>query len=323
MPSPTPSPVDDVTIADDDEVVRVTSNLVVVPAAVTDARGEPVLGLKVGDFTLEEEGRAQTLAQVGDAEQVPLDIAILLDVSSSTSERFTFEKQAAAGFLQQVLRPSDRAAVYSISGKPNLEQALATAEQAAAKLTAIPASTVATPTAFYDSVVSAARYLAQNVPPGRRRVILVISDGQDNFSDSIREGEAKGEKVPASGKARQQALHQRALALVQREVQRADAVFYAINPSSEGLRLNVIGTRAQEGMQQLAEQTGGSAFLPERGENFVTVFRQIANELRAQYLLQYYSNGNARSGAFLKIKVRVPTRTDLRVRARQGYYTKK
>ena len=272
----------------------------------------------------------QTLAQVGDAEQVPLDIALLLDVSSSTSERFTFEKQAAAGFLKQVLRSSDRAAVYAISSKPKLEQALATAEQAATKLTAIPASTVATPTAFYDSVISAARYLAQNVPPGRRRVILVISDGQDNFSDSIREGEvaqvraeAKGEKVPASAKARQQALHQRALAQVQREVQRADAVFYAINPSSEGLRLNVIGTRAQEGMQQLAEQTGGSAFLPERSENFVAVFRQIANELRAQYLLQYYSNGNAQSGAFLKIKVRVPTRTDLRVRARQGYYTKK
>src|SRR5215213_7995024 len=77
MPKPTPKPPRD----DEYEVVRVTSNLVVVPVSVTDAAGQPLLGLKATDFRLEEEGRAQEIAEIGDPEQVPLDIAVLIDVS--------------------------------------------------------------------------------------------------------------------------------------------------------------------------------------------------------------------------------------------------
>jgi VWFA-related protein len=73
-------------------------------------------------------------------------------------------------------------------------------------------------------------------------------------------------------------------------------------------------------MSQLAEATGGTAFVPEALEELGDVFRQIAAELRSQYLLQYYSNSQAPPGKYLGIKVRVPARADLRVRARQGYY---
>ena len=76
-------------------------------------------------------------------------------------------------------------------------------------------------------------------------------------------------------------------------------------------------------MQQIAEDTGGTAYVPANADALATVFRQIANELRAQYLLQYYSNSNAPNGKYLNIKVATPTRPDLRVRARQGYYVKK
>lgn len=320
----------EVPIDDDDEIVRVTSNLVVVPVSVTDERGEPVQGLKAMDFRLEEEGRAQEIAQVGDAEQVPLDIAILFDVSSSVGGRFAFEQEAAARFLKQVLKPIDRAAVFRIEGKPLLEQQLASAEIASAKLLKIPAPTKSTPTAFYDSTVAAARYLAANAPGRHRRVIVVISDGDDNFSDRVREGEVedaralnRGEKLPAGANARQQATHRKALVEVQREVQRADAVFYSINPSGGGLKFNPRGTRAQEGMQQLAASTGGTSFAPEQLEELEDIFRRIAAELRAQYLLQYYSNSDAPNGKFLSIRVRTPTRPEARVRARQGYYVKK
>ena len=88
-PKPTPTP--------EYEVVRISSNLVVVPVSVTDAQGQPVLGLKQSEFHLEEDGRAQEITQLGDPEQVPLDIALLIDVSSSVSERFAFEEQADAG----------------------------------------------------------------------------------------------------------------------------------------------------------------------------------------------------------------------------------
>jgi len=322
--------VGDESIVEDDEIVRVTSNLVVVPVSVTDERGEPVQGLKATDFRLEEEGRAQEIAQVGDAEQVPLDIAILFDVSSSISGRFAFEQEAAARFLKQVLKPIDRAAVFAIEGKPRLEQQLASAEIASAKLLQIPAPTKSTPTAFYDSTITAARYLAQNAPGRHRRVIIVISDGDDNFSERVKAGEVedaralnRGEKLPAGANARQQATHRKAIIEVQREVQRADAVFYSINPSGGGLSLNARGTRAQEGMQQLAASTGGTSFTPQQLEELDDIFRRIAAELRAQYLLQYYSNSDAPNGKFLNIRVRTPTRADARVRARNGYYVKK
>jgi Ca-activated chloride channel family protein len=336
--TPTPKPanegnadkVADESIVDDDEIVRVTSNLVVVPVSVTNVQGEPVQGLKAADFRLEEEGRAQEIAHVGDAEQVPLDIAVLFDVSSSIGQRFAFEQEAAARFLKQVLKPVDRAAIFAIEGKPRLEQQLASAEIASAKLLQIPAPTKSTPTAFYDSTIMAARYLAQNAPGRHRRVILVISDGDDNFSERVKAGEVedaralnRGEKLPAGANARQQATHRKALVEVQREVQRADAVFYSINPSGGGLQFNARGKRAQEGMQQLAATTGGTSFAPERLEELDEIFRRIAAELRAQYLLQYYSNSDAANGKFLNIQVRTPTRTDARVRARSGYYVKK
>ena len=349
QPTPTPTPAPTSTPSatptkpadaiDDDEVITVTSNLVVVPASVTDAQGQPVQGLKASDFELEEEGRRQEIAQVGDAEQVPLDIAILFDISSSVSQKdfFAFQQRAAASFLKQVLKPVDRAAVITITRAPRLVQPLSSAEEATAKLLTIPAASTAEPTAFYDTVSFAAKYLADNAPGRHRRVVLVVSDGDDNFSNAVREqtvaeyeAEKKAEAEGASPQALRtaarrdlQARHQRAVLAVERDVQRADVVFYSINPGGLSVRLNDIATRAQNGMQQIADSTGGTAYLPAKAEDLETVFRQIASELRAQYLLQYYSNNNAPNGKFLSIKVRTPARTELKVRARQGYYAKK
>jgi VWFA-related protein len=76
-------------------------------------------------------------------------------------------------------------------------------------------------------------------------------------------------------------------------------------------------------MQQLAVATGGTSFVPEKLEDLDAVFRQIAAELRSQYLLQYYSTDESTNGKFLRIKASVPARPQLRVRARQGYYAKR
>lgn len=326
---------------DDDEVIRVTSNLVVVPVSVTNERGEPVQGLKATDFRLDEEGRAQEIAQVGDADQVPLDIAILFDVSSSVMGKIAFglQQESAAGFLKQVLKPADRAAIITIADKPTVVQPLTSAEAATAKLQMIPAATTNVPTAFYDAVSFAADYLAKNATGGRRRVILVISDGDDNFSAAVREqsvaeyeaqikaqaaeGGNRLTAVRAAARKDLQTRHGRAVVAVQRVVQRADTVFYSVNPSGLSIRLNEISTRAQNNMRQLADSTGGTAYVPDGSKDLERIFRQIAAELRAQYLLQYYSNSDAPNGKFLNIKVRTPARTDARVRARSGYYVKK
>src|SRR5258705_1892510 len=147
-PTPTPAPPKD----EDFEVIRVSSNLVMVPVSVVDAKGEPVRGLQVSDFRLNEEGQEQQIVEIGNPDEVPLDIAILFDVSSSVSQKgfFAFQQRSAASFLKQVMKPVDRAAVFTIADEPRLVSPLAPADVAAAKIVAVPAATTPVPTAFYD-----------------------------------------------------------------------------------------------------------------------------------------------------------------------------
>ena len=89
------------------------------------------------------------------------------------------------------------------------------------------------------------------------------------------------------------------------------------------MKMNQISMRAETGMESIAEATGGTAFLPDSDRDLERVFRQVAAELRGQYLLQYYAAADAPAGQFRRIQVTVPARNDVRVRARQGYYPKK
>ncbi|HUE82308.1 MAG TPA: VWA domain-containing protein [Pyrinomonadaceae bacterium] len=326
-PTPTPRPLTD----EDFDIVRVSSNLVMVPVSVVDSGGEPVHGLQANDFRIEEEGRLQQIAQIGDPDQVPLDIALLFDISSSVSQKgfFEFQQTAAASFLRLVLKPVDRAAIFTIADRALLVQPLAPAQTAAARLLTIPAATTPVPTAFYDTVVAASQYLLENSNEGRRRVIVVISDGDDNFSNKVRDltiaevrASQDGTLTPATVRQNLQLRHRQAVVETQRGVQQADISFYSINPGGTSVRLNEISQRAQTAMQSIAEATGGTAFVPNSEKDLERVFSEIASELRGQYLLQYYSNSESPAGQFRRIKVSTPTRQELRVRARQGYYPK-
>jgi VWFA-related protein len=174
-------------------------------------------------------------------------------------------------------------------------------------------------------------------------VIVVLSDGDDNNSDEIinpraaeatatanasvnASGERAGQPAQAAQTAAQAALqraHERAVVNVQKAVQQADVIFYSVNPGGPSIKLNRIAMRAERGMEAIAETTGGTAFVPDSDADLERVFRQVAAELRGQYLLQYYGNSEAPPNVFRKIQVAVPTRGDVRVRARQGYYPKK
>jgi Ca-activated chloride channel family protein len=327
-PTPTPKPPEQEVL----DVVRVESNLVMVPVSVTDSQGNAVQGLTLPDFRLIEEGKQQEITQLGDPEQVPLAIALLFDVSSSTSQKgfFASQQKAAATFLKLVMKPADKAAIFTITGEATLVQPLASAETSAAKMLTIPAATTAVPTAFYDTVMAATTYLEANAPSNFRRVIVVLSDGDDNFSTILREfsqadatAQLKGQEVPAGIRAGLLDRHRRAVTQVQQAVQKADAIFYSVNPGGPSVRLNVISMRSEAGMEAIAETTGGTAFVPESDQDLERVFRQVAAELRGQYLLQYYANQDAPATQFRRIQVSVPARSDVRVRARQGYYPKK
>lgn len=295
-PRPTPTPVAPPAAADDDdEVINVVSKLVVVPVSVTDARGEPVRGLSAADFRIEERGRQQEIAQLGDPEEVPLDIALLIDISGSVNERFAFEREAAGRFLRQVLRAPDRATVFTIGEEARRLGERAPVDAALRNLAQV--EPTRSMTVFFDTVAAAADYLARTSPPRTRRVVVCISDGDDRFSERFMTSAAT---IP--------------------ELQRAEVTFYGINPGGNSLRLNVLAVRGQTELVNLSSATGGTVFVPEVFEDLDKIFRQITAELRSQYLLQYYSNNDAAPGQFLPITVRTPKRPDLRVRARQGYF---
>lgn len=326
-PTPTPKPPEPEVL----DVVKVTSNLVMVPVSVTDQQGQAVQGLKVADFRLEEEGKQQEISGIGDPEQVPLAIAILFDVSSSVGKYgfFTFQQNAIATFLRTVMKPDDRAAIFTIGREAVMIQALSTSEVAAAKALTIPPAVTGVPTAYYDSVSAAAKYL-ETAPSQYRRVIISISDGDDNNSRRIVEASANesteskdGKSTATPARVSLQNKHRLAVSEVQQATQKADAIFYSVNPGGPSVRLNEISMRAERGMEAIAEITGGTAFVPDSDQDLERVFRQVAAELRGQYLLQYYANAEGAAGQFRRIQVAVPARNDVRVRARQGYYPKK
>ena len=343
--TPTPKP------KEDDEIIKVESRLVVVPVSVTDASGQAVTGLTAQDFRIAEEGRAQTIENLGNADVVPLEIALLFDISASTDKMFKFEQETAAKFLQDVMRPDDRATVFGIGSKVQLISPRDNAERSAAAVrTIVPTKDS---TAFFDTVGEAAEYLRKNARTGTRRVIVVISDGEDTNSTRIakalQDGYKKiGERINTIDNKtlyqltvanRNNASNQERLRVLH-SLQDADTVFYSINPAGSSFQLNQISVFGQENMQKFATETGGSAFLPKfqpidtkdgyqntismrkNTELLDRIFRQLANELRSQYLIQYYSESDFPLNKFVKLDVGLPSRATLRVRARQGYYVK-
>ncbi len=333
---------------EEEGVIKVSSRLIVVPVSVTDANGEPVQGLKAENFRISEEGRQQTIENVGNAENVPLEIALLFDVSASTDAMFRYQQETAAKFLQEVLRPEDRATVFTIGQKGSVVQGRETAERSIVAVKSIVPTKEQT--AFYDSVRNAANYLEKNAPQGRRKVMLVISDGEDTNSDGVLKAIWEAERKIADnvqGQAlREVRVKARDTAKVVEQVrvlkalQDADTVFYAINPGGGSVKLNKMAVFGQENMQKFADDTGGTAFLPtfqpvetadamqnsanirKNTETLEKIFRQIASELRAQYLIQYYSESEFPNNKFVKLSVNVSPAGTAKVRARQGYYVK-
>ena len=286
------------TVQPQDEVLRLKSRLILVPVSASDAAGRPVRDLTAEDFTIEEEGRPQNVVAIGEPGKTPVEIALLLDVSASIHGQFAFEQQAAESFIRQVLKSGDIVSLFSIGTTPQLVTERTTnSENAITGLASV--KPLEEPTAFFDSVAVAASYLGKTGDPGARRVLVVISDGEENYSEKNSLDDAL------------------------RELLKNDCLFYSINPSGPGISLNKISQKGQSFMEAMSAQTGGKAFLPARIQDLNAVFTQITDELRAQYLLGYYSTDERADGGFRRIAVRAPKRPDLRVRARQGYYAPK
>ena len=345
-PQPTPPAVEN-----DDTPIKVSSRLVVVPVSVTDPSGQPVLGLTAKDFFVSEENRPQVIENVSDADKVPLEIAILFDVSASTDAMFQFEQETAAKFLQEVMRSGDHATIFTIGERPVLIQPRGDSAKSAVSIKSIQPTKQFT--AFYDTVRIAADYLNKNAPPATRKVIVVISDGEDTNSEGVKNaldaGYRKlGNKIDTIDRkslyeltiTNRNAASLREQNRVLKSLQNADTVFYSINPGGSSVQLNKMAQFGQSNLDKFAAQTGGTAFLPKfhpigskddlqnsynmkkNQETLTTIFRQLANELRAQYLVQYYSEADFALNRYVNLKVGLNNSRNYKVRAREGYFVK-
>lgn len=276
-----------------EEVVRISSNLVPLPASVVDAQGRAVADLKVEDFELLVDGKAQPIGELSRAE-TPVSIALLFDNSSSQVGSREFERQAGIRFLKSVLRPVDRAAIFSISTEPELSQPLTNDVRALVRTIEGFERPEAAATALFDTVYKAADYLK---PERTRKVIVIISDGTDTVSD-LGFDETMAQLIAD------------------------DCQVYAVqtgNSESPNLHDPAGALRLEE----FSAQTGGAVYIPRTHEDLTAAFRQIATDLSQQYVLSYYPSGEIRDGRFRLFTLNVKTRPGLRVRTRKGYYAPK
>jgi Ca-activated chloride channel homolog len=275
--------------AGDDEVIRVSTNLVPLPAAVTDAEGRAVTGLRLEDFELLVDGEPRPVAEVTRAE-TPANIVLLFDNSSSLNATRAFQKEAAVRFLRTVLRPVDRAALYSISTAPELVRRLTgDVEALVGAVNKFPKPKGAT--ALFDAVAEAASYVGAE--PGRN-VFVVVSDGTDTASELDFDA---------------------ALSAVLRN--HIQVYVLRIGHSDNANLRDLAGERR---FQEFAGQTGGEVFVPRTREDFRHAFTRIATDLAEQYVLSYYPTAEDSAARFRAISLRVKSRPALRVRTRKGFY---
>ena len=303
-PRPTPTPVEDTSAGDDigaEDIVRITSNLVTVPASVVDSQGRAVINLALEDFELRVDGQPRPITELSRAE-VPVTMALLFDNSQSLSSAREFEKQAAVRFFRSVVRPIDRAAIYSVSTDVTLVQPLTNNVPALVR-TIERFGKPEGATRLLDAIAEAAAYLR---PYPGRKVIIIVSDGEDTLSDLDFDA-------------------------VVRKTLAADCQVYAVQTkqieyvmlTGQSSNANLQALAAERRMHDLTSYTGGAVYTPLQTRDLDTVFAQISADLAQQYILSYYPTDERNDGRFRTISVRVATRPNMRVRARRGYYPRR
>jgi Ca-activated chloride channel family protein len=268
---------------DQDDVVRVSTDLVVLNVTVLDKNGKFVEGLKRGDFQISEDGVEQKTAAFS-AEETPFAAAILLDTSGSMETRMTLARSAAIRFLDG-LREQDVASIYSFDTKVEQWSDFSPGRDLPPRVYGLKTKTM---TALNDAVVRAADDLAKREE--KRRAIVVLSDGGENYSRA------------SSDKALDRASF-------------AAATIYGVNMSEQGPKRDVTAAGI---LRNLAEKSGGRYIETPGGLQLRDSFAAIAEELGHQYTLVYRPTNRARDGKWRKVEVKL-AKPDVTVRARKGY----
>src|SRR6202167_2060406 len=281
--------------SDASSTLKVDVKLVNVFVTVTDAQGGPVAGLKKENFTLQEDGSAQTISVFDKESAVPLSIALAVDTSLSTRHDLPLEQASAKRFARAIMRPVDALSVFGFS--ETVVQSTSYTSELKKIDDGIDHIQLGAATALFDAIYLASRSLDRRQG---RKVLVLITDGGDTVS-----------KVDYKEAVR--------------AAEEAEAIVYSIIvvpiESSAGRE-----TGGEHALIQISEDTGGKYYYATSISQLDDAFRQISDELRTQYLLAYYPSQRVSNSQFRRIQVRIsgsPDSASYGVRHRAGYYTSK
>ena len=276
---------------------RSAVDLVLLNVIVTDARDRFVTGLTKQDFSVFEDGVQQEVSYFA-ATNVPLDLAILVDTSSSMSDKLATVQEAAVGFASH-LRAGDRVTVVSIKDSARMLHDLD--GDVAGACEAIRKTSASGGTALYNGIYTTIRQMqkvhASDEGEIRRQAIAVLTDGDDTtslvtFDDLL-------------ALAKQAGI---AIYTITLKSQYPMALLGALKENSE----------SDFAMKALAQETGARSYFPTDISQLAGVYSSITQELASQYALGYTSNNTKRDGSFRRIFVRVDE-PNVRARTRSGY----
>lgn len=286
--------------------IIVPVDVVSVVFTVVSRRNKFVTDLNKEDFKVLDDGKEREITNFSRETDLPLRIGLLLDTSNSIRDRLQFEKDAAVDFLHSVVRRGkDQAFLMTFDAEPAVIQRftddLNTLQEQIQRLRA------GGGTSLYDAIHYSSDSLMANPPlpkgdnPEVRRVLVVISDGQDN--QSLR---ARSEALDAA--------------------QRAGVVVYTVSTNTSGIspttRQKTYRDENDKVLEYFAEETGGRVFFPYKMDDLAQSFLDIGSELRSQYSLGFKPGSTVPDGRFHKIQIEV-NRKGLNIRARKGYYIPK
>jgi len=271
--------------AQDDDIIKVDSSLVVLNAAVLGTDGNPVEGLRRDQFHIFEDGTEQPIT-LFQTEETPFAAVILLDTSGSMETRISLARSAAIKFLEG-LRPGDATAIYTFDSKLNQLQDFSNSSDITEHIFDIKAYGM---TVLNDAIYEAAETLSER--PEKRKAIIVLSDGEDTSSKR------------SADKALKAALA-------------VDATIYTVDMSS----IDDGNKRRQQNigiLKNFAEKTGG-IFVPTGGGSVMRdTFKRIVDELSSQYTIGYQPANTKMDGKWRSLELRI-SRPNLTIRTRKGY----
>jgi len=353
--TPVDKSVDEV---DEGDVVRVETQLVSVPAVVTNSAGRPLIGLRAENFLLFENGQQQKITNFATTD-APFEIALLLDTSGSTRVDVDLIRQAANAFIA-ALRPGDRVAIVAFNNTRQ-GQTVAAKVDLLCKLTddhkvlrnAIASLGASNGTPFYDALGRIADEVFREPPredARGRRAIVALTDGVDSTSESdFQTARAKLSRIGVAtyfievntedfveDRLLKDCEDDGRLTLSTKQLQRYRQVFSPRARPEDYVDFCQMGqfermqisrdlyNLARREMDALAKSSGGRNFLAASLQDARAAFARVATEIGTQYSLGYYPTNKARDGKFRTIHVEVQGAPEkAQVRARDGYVAPK